>query len=473
MDPINVQLFKSDSGLPDEWLVKWTNGTTSGDTVGLDYYMAPYQNPATGVITLQYPYRDATYSSRSFMAALLLDEDGSLLVNREWYHSSTTADQGINLVSTVPGVILGGELFTAHGPSYTGLVSCEGDTGTGTSGLVRLANTQVAYNTTKSMLVNCGGWAGPGTWPSDVAFVSSLHSTGGNRIGSIYRDGTAGSYVSTTSFQADATLLWPDTNDLYLQARSNTFGSTIDFVAGSCDATTHLPQGVDNRLFYYNSTAVSAEKAVGYSYGVLTGTAMFRYSVASSYYVIAVPSVADPWGTPTIRNGGYAYAFGYNTESVSTTGAVHCPDVYSSYQGLWITSIFSTSLGYQIVAIDDYFVTDIASWQYKVSGATVPWYIYPDPASDNHVIFVYRNTQDIYVMRLRASSIVAGLGFSSAGIVASAPTNRVLRYQGVAHNTSTPTTGYGAVSAATHVIPGVSSIAMAAPLSLVYQTQKD
>jgi len=468
MDPINVQLFKSDSGLPDEWLIKWTNGNSS-DSVRNDYYVAAYQNPATGVITLQYPYTDATYN-RSMMAALLLDEDGGLLVNREWYLNSTSSDQYIDLKSTVPGAILDGELFTVSGPTYAYLTGCEGDTGTGSSGLQALGNTTIAYYPTTSHLVSCGGWAGPGTWPSDVAFVSTWTGTT-HRIGSIHRDGTAGSYVGTSSFQADATLLWPDSNNLYLQSRSNTSQAGIDFVAGSCDATTHLPQAVDNRLFYYNGSTVT-DRAVGYSYGVLTGTAMFRYNVGS-YYVIAVPSVADPWGTPVIRNSGNAYAFGYNTDSLVSYGAVHCPDAYSSYQGLWFTSIQSTSLGYQIVAIDDYFVTEIASWQYKLNGSTVNWYIYPDPASDNHVIFAFRYGATNYVMRLRASSIVAGLGFTSGGVTASAPTNTVIRYLGVPHNTSTPTTEYGGVFGATHVIPGVNSIPMTAPTDLVYQGGKD
>jgi hypothetical protein len=469
MDPINVQLFKSDSGLPDEWLIKWTNANPS-DTVSQNYYIAAYQNPATGVITLQYPYYDATYS-RTFIAALLLDEDGNLLANREWYQTNTGSEQAVNLVSTVPGAILGGELFTVHGPSYAGLTGCEGVPEQTTNGLVRLANSSVPYNSTRAQLVNCGGWAGPGTWPDDMAFVSSLYSTGGNRIGSINRDGTNGSYVSTTSFQADATLLWPDTNNLYLQSRSSTSGAGIDFVSGSCDVTSHLPQAVDNRLFYYNGDILN--RSVGYSYGVLTSTALFRPRILNSYYQIAIASVADAWGTPSIRNSGNAYSFGYSNENVTYYGDTHCPDAYSSYQGLWITSIYSISLGYQIVAIDDYFVTDVASWHYKVNGNAANWYVYPDVTSDNHVIFVYRNTQDIYVMRLRASSVVAGLGFSSGGIVASAPTNAIQRFIGVAHNTSTPSTEYGAVSAATHVIPGVSSIAMAAPLSLVYQTQKD
>ena len=474
MDPINVQLFKSDSGLTDEWLIKWTNGN-SADIVRYDYYMAAYQNPATGVITLQYPYGDSTYNAgRVFMAALLLDEDGNLLVNREWYHTSTGSAQAVDLGSTVPGVILGDELFTAHGPSITALTGCEGDTGTGTTGLVRLGNNSIGYNSTgkTSHLVNCGGWAGPGTWPDDVAFVSALSGSTGNRVGSIHRDGSAESYVGTSSFRADATLLWPDTNNLYLQSRSSTSGIGIDFVSGSCDATTHLPQAVDNRLFYYNADIVS-DWVVGYSYGVLTATALFRPYMVNSYYQIAIASVADAWGTPSIRNSGNAYSFGYSNENVTYYGDTHCPDAYSSYQGLWITSIYSISLGYQIVAIDDYFVTDVASWHYKVNGNAANWYVYPDVTSDNHVIFVYRSSQNLYVMRLRASSVVAGLGFSSGGIVASAPTNAIQRFIGVAHNTSTPSTEYGAVASATHVIPGVNSIAMAAPTSLVYQSQKD
>jgi len=474
MDPINVQLFKSDSGLTDEWLIKWTNGN-SADIVRYDYYMAAYQNPATGVITLQYPYGDSTYNAgRVFMAALLLDEDGNLLVNREWYHTSTGSAQAVDLGSTVPGVILGDELFTAHGPSITALTGCEGDTGTGTTGLVRLGNNSIGYNSTgkTSHLVNCGGWAGPGTWPDDVAFVSALSGSTGNRVGSIHRDGTNGSIVATSSFRADATLLWPDSNDLYLQSRSDTNGNHIDFVAGSCDATTHLPQAVDNRLFYYNGDLMT-DRVIGYSYGVLTATALFRVRILGSYYQIAIASVADPWGTPSIRNGGNAYSFGYDTESISYYGAAHCPDVYSSYQGLWITSVSSPSLGTQIVVIDDYFVTDIASWQYKVGASTVPWYVYPDPASDSHVLFNYRDGQDMYVMRLRASSVVAGLGFSSAGVVASAPTTAVQRYLGVPHNSSTPTGEYGTPAGATHLIPGVGGITMTAPSNLVYQAGKD
>ena len=470
MDPINVQLFKSDSGLPDEWLVKWTNANSS-DTVEEDFFVAAYQNPATGVITIQYPYLDATYASRRFTAALLLDEDGGLLTNREWYVGSTSLDQDIYLKSTVPGVILGGELFTANGPNYTGLTGCQGNPGAGSTGVVSLFNNALTYYQSYSNLVACGGWAGPGTWPSDVAFVSARQGNA-NRIGTIHRDGTHGSYVSSTTFQADATLLWPDSNDLYLQARSSVSAAGLDFVAGSCDAITHLPQAVDNRLFYYNAAAITWEN-IGYSYGVLTATALFRPYMVNSYYQIAIASVYDPWGTPTIRNSGNAYSFGYNTENVTTYGAVHCPDAYSSYQGLWFTSILSTSLGYQIVAIDDYFVTDIAAWHYKVNGAAANWYLYPDPASDNHVIFTYKTGQTCYVMRLRASSIVAGLGFSSAGIVASAPTNTVLRYLGVPHNSTTPTGEYGTPVSATSVTQAQSGIGMAAPSNGVYQAGTD
>jgi hypothetical protein len=470
MDPINVQLFKSDSGLPDEWLIKWTN-STPGDTVRNEYYMAAYQNPATGVITLQYPYNDITYN-RPFMAALLLDKDGGLLVNKEWYHLNTSTNQAVFLRSTVPGVILGGELFTAHGPTYPYLTGCEGNTGTGATGVVTLGNNALAYNLNGSHIVSCGGWAGPGTWPDDVAYVSALFGSTGNRLAAIHRDGTNGSYVGTSSFRADATLLWPDSNDLYLQSRSNTAGGGIEFVAGSCDTTTHLPQAVDNRLFYYISNAVT-DRVVGYSYGVLTGTALFRVEPAGTYTQIAIASVADPWGTPSIRNSGNAYSFGYNTESVSFYGGVHCPDAYSSYQGLWITSVYSTSLGYQILAIDDYFVTDIASWQYKIGTTPVAWYIYPDPASDNHVIFSYSSGSTNYVMRLRASSVVAGLGFTTAGVTASAPTTAVLRYLGVPHNTSTPAGEYSAPLTVSHVTSTVGSIAMSAPSNLLYQGGKD
>jgi len=405
------------------------------------------------------------------MAALLLDKDGGLLVNKEWYHLNTSTNQAVFLRSTVPGVILGGELFTAHGPTYPYLTGCEGNTGTGATGVVTLGNNALAYNINGSHIVSCGGWAGPGTWPDDVAFVSAL-SNNGNRLAAIHRDGTNGSYIGTSSFRADATLLWPDTNNLYLQSRSDTNGNFIDFVAGSCDATTHLPQAVDNRLFYYNGGPIT-DRLVGYSYGVLTGTALFRVQILGSYYQIAIASVADPWGTPSIRNSSNAYSFGYNTETVSYYGAVHCPDAYSSYQGLWITALNSSSLGNQIVVIDDYFVTDIASWQYKVGASAVPWRIYPDPASDNHVLFSYSAGQDSYVMRLRASSVVAGLGFTTAGITTSAPTNSVQRYLGVAHNSSTPTGQYSGPITVSHVTSGVGGIGMSAPSNLVYQGSKD
>jgi hypothetical protein len=469
MDPINVQLFKSDSGLPDEWLIKWTNANPS-DSVRNDYYMAAYQNPATGVITLQYPYSDATYSSRTFNSALLLDEDGSLLVNKEWYLSSTSSNGGTDLKSTVPGAILDGELFTVSGPTYPYLISAQGNTGEGSVGCVTIGNTGLPYSYQNSQLVNCGGWAGPGSWPDDVAFVSTLNGNG-NRVGTIPRDGSTGSYVSTTTFRADATLLWPD-SDLYLQSRSSTTGAGIEFVAGSCDVTTHLPGAVDNRCFYYNGDIVT-DRVVGYSYLPGTGAALFRVRIQASYYQLAMAAIYDPWGIASLRSNPYAYSFGYNTDSVSLYGATHCPDAYSSYQGLFIASIYSTNLGYQIVALDDYFVSSIAGWQYKVNAAAVPWYIYPDVTSDSHIIFTYKAGQTCYVMRLRVNSVVAGIGFSSAGVVASAPTNALLRYLGVEKNTNTPTGEYGSPVAGTYSSPAQGGITMGTPTGIVYQSETD
>ena len=460
MDPINVQLFKPDSGRPDEWYVRWTNGN-SGDTVRQNYQVQAHQRESDGQLTILYPYYDASYT-REGVAALILDEDGNLVINKEWYVYGTRTNQSIASLYMC-GAILNDELFMLNGGSLAGVTGCENDTSFGSGGVVNLYQNGVGY--LGNQLCKNGNGDGPGVWTdhSNAAFISG-DSGNGCRIADLRYDKASTSYTSTTTFRDGITIIFPET-DQYIQNRKRyrTTGdwNSVHLAAGTCDGATFLPGAQTNSLFYRTGPS-SVALSAGYSFGGGTATNCFREIVGGSYYTVAFASVADPWGTPVVRNSGNAYSFGYSTDTVTNYGAVHLPDAYSSFQGLWVHANFTLGTDHILVISDDYYVTDIAQWQYKYSGVPVLWYTYPDAASNEHVIMAYRNSQEMHVMRLHYSSLILGRAFASGGVTAAAPSTAMVRYAGFADQ-GTQTFSMSAPSAATVQSPAANGVAMTAP----------
>jgi len=470
MDPINVQLFKPDSGRPDEWYVRWTNGT-SADSPRLNYQVQAKMRESDGQLTILYPYYDASYT-REGVAALILDEDGNLVINKQWYVYNTSTNQHVTTLYT-PGAILNDELFLLNGGSFAGLTGCENNTGIGDSGVVNLYQNGVSFAV--NYCCRNGNGDGPGVWTDhgDVAFISGGIGNG-CRIGTIRRDQASAYYSATGSFRDGGTIIFPET-DQYIQGRKR-FRATSDWnsvhlASGTCDGITGLPLSQTNSLFYRTGPN-SYQISTGYSFGPDTATNCFRDQVGGTYYTIAFSSVSDPWGTPVIRNSGKAYSFGYNTQSVSNYGAVHLPDAYSSFQGLWVSSCYTSTPGYIILVSDDYYITDIAQWHYTYNGTALPWYLYPDPSSYEHVILAYKSGQECHVMRLHYSSLINGLGFSSGSITATTPANPFIRYTGFADQGSLTMNMTGS-STATPSSPGSSGIPMITPIIDHFQVDTD
>jgi hypothetical protein len=470
MDPINVQLFKPDSGRPDEWYVRWTNGE-SADIARVGYGSAVYQRESDGLISILYPYYDATYS-RDGIAALLLDEDGNLLINKKWYVYNTTTNQ-VNSSVVLPSAILNDEVFILNGGSTSGLTGCEGDTGTGGTGVVNLYSNALSYvGYTMNMCKNFNA-AGPGYWPDDVAIAVSPAGNG-CRYNTIRRDGASAQYASNAVWRDGGTILFPDTNQFIMgkkRFRGTSDWNALRLTAGTTEATYGLPSTETNVCFGRSGPSCYLQNT-GYSEGADTATCCFREIVGSSYYTVAYPSVGDPWGTPNVRNGGNAYSFGYNSQNCTVYGCAHLPDAYSGFQGLWVTSMYATTPGFQIQVIDDYYVSEIAAWQYKYSGTNYSWAVHNDPASWEHVIFQFESSDIVHIFRLHISSIIAGLGFASGGIVASAPTTHFIRYSGFANLGGSPEWGSAPV-ATTPTTPSTTGVAMITPTIDHFQQDTD
>ena len=457
MDPINVQLFKPDSGRPDEWLVKWTN-SNANDTVRNNYTLCAYQRKSDGLITIMYPYSDSTYGSRTGVAALILDEDGNLQINKEWYVVNTSLNQAVTDGTSLSGIVVDDNLYMLHGGSYIGFTGCEGDTTT-SGGIVNLYSTGAPYNSVGRACSN-GEGAGPGM--VDRYGYVTAPSANGCRISLIDSEATTAVYGSTSSFRDGGTLIFPSTSQWLggwkRYRTTNDWNSTL-FCAGTTSGD--IPTTATNKLFY-RPGPTSYQYAVGYSSGADTATNAFREVVGTTYYTMAFSSVADPWGTPSIRNGGSAYSFGYSTQSVTSYGNVHLPDAYSGFQGLWVNSIYASTPGYQITVVDDYYVSEIAAWRYLIGGSNAVWYIKPDVSSYDHVILTSRSTQTVWVMRLHISSIIAGLAFTSAGVTAVAPTTNFIRYSGFTDMPGTELGFSGPVNS-TVTTPAAVAVGMSAP----------